>query len=220
MYIWKVVDRPYFHSLLVRVAVIIRTVTTILLFLVAMPLAAQDVETLLSGEVEHGGFGGPVLKGSNVNGSPALFVGGRGGWIINHTLILGGGGYGLVNNIDALVPGAFGARRLQFGYGGFEIEYIRQWDHLLHWSAMVLIGGGAVGYRMLDEETLGFEPPNRMDEIFVVEPAIQVNLNMTEFLRISAGVSYRYVSGVTTPATSNEKLSGGGGVLTFRFGKF
>lgn len=183
-------------------------------------MAAQDVETLFSGEVEHGGFGGPVLKGSNVNGSPALFVGGRGGWIINHTLIVGGGGYGLVTDVDALVPGLFGARRVQFGYGGFELEYINKWDQLLHWSAMVLIGGGAVGYRMLDDETLGFEPPTSMDEIFVVEPAVQVNLNITEFFRISAGASYRYVTGVTTPASSNEKLSGGSAVVTFRFGKF
>ena len=191
-----------------------------LILLFAAPLIAQDAETLFSGELEHGGFGGPVIKAGQINGSPGLFVGGRGGWIVNHSLILGGGGYGLVNNVDALVPGLYGARYVEFGYGGFEIEYVNRWDQLIHWSVMVLVGGGGVGYRSVDDEVLGFDPPHQTDEVFVAEPSVQVNLNVTEFFRISAGASYRYVSGVTSPATSNEKLSGGSGVLTLRFGKF
>lgn len=199
-----------------RIAVI-----TACCILFTLPALAQDAETLFSGEIEHGGFGGPVLKGGQVNGTPALFVGGRGGWIINHSLILGGGGYGLVNNIDALVPSLYGDRRLEFGYGGIELEYVHHWDQLVHWSVMVLVGGGGVGYRSWDEDvrsTVG--PGYPTDEVFVAEPAIQVNLNLTEFFRISAGASYRYVTGVTTPAASNQKLSGGYGVVTFRFGKF
>ena len=188
--------------------------------LITLPALAQDAETLFSGEMEHGGFGGPVLKGGQVNGSPALFVGGRGGWIVNHSLIVGGGGYGLVTNTDALVAGLYGARRLEFGYGGLELEYVHHWDQLLHWSVMVLVGGGSVGYRRVDDVMLGYDPSNHMDEVFVAEPAFQVNLNVTEFFRISAGASYRYVTGVTSPASSNEKLSGGSGVVTFRFGKF
>jgi hypothetical protein len=59
-----------------------------------------------------------------------------------------------------------------------------------------------------------------MDDVVVLEPAVQANLNITKFFRISAGASYRYVSGVTSPATTNKKLSGPGAVLTLRFGKF
>ncbi len=180
---------------------------------------AQDPETLLQdGELDHGGFGGPVIKAGQVNGATGMFVGGRGGWIVGHRFILGGGGYGLVNSIDALVPNAAGDRRLTFGYGGLEIEYINRWDRLMHWSAMVLIGAGGVGYRRSD--AMGGGDVGNADDVFVVEPAVQANLNVTKFFRISAGVSYRYVTGVTTPATTNEKLSGANGVLTFRFGKF
>jgi len=75
----------------------IKRIILIIGSLAAMTVVAtgQEAETLFAGEVVHGGFGGPVLKASTVNGSPALFVGGRGGWIINHSFILGGGGDGL-----------------------------------------------------------------------------------------------------------------------------
>jgi hypothetical protein len=197
---------------------IIATITAAIALLAA-PLNAQNVETLFGeDEVEHGGFGGPVIKFGQVNGTAAGFVGGRGGWIVAHRFIIGGGGYGLVNSIDALVPNATGDTRLNFGYGGLELEYIHQWDRLMHWSAMVLVGAGGVGYRRSD--AMGGGDVGTGDEVFVVEPSLQANLNVTKFFRISAGVSYRYVTGVTTPATTNEKLSGPSGVLTFRFGKF
>jgi hypothetical protein len=41
-----------------------------------------------------GGFGGPVIKVININGENAVRVGGRGGWIINHSFVLAGGGIG------------------------------------------------------------------------------------------------------------------------------
>lgn len=187
--------------------------------LTVAPAASQDVETLFGEEeVEHGGFGGPVLKAGPVNGTTGAFFGGRGGWIVAHRFIIGGGGYGLVNAVDALVPNATGDHRLNFGYGGLELEYISNWDRLMHWSVMVLVGAGGVGYRRSD--AMGGGDVGSMDDVFVVEPAVQANLNITKFFRISAGASYRYVSGVTSPATTNEKLSGPSAVVTLRFGKF
>lgn len=195
------------------------TAVAVLFALIAMPVAAQDVETLFGeDEIEHGGFGGPVLKAGPVNGTTGVFFGGRGGWVVGHRFIIGGGGYGLVNAIDALVPNATGDRRLNFGYGGLELEYVHHWDRLMHWSVMLHVGAGGVGYRRSDGMGGGDVGPT--DEVFVLEPAIQAHLNITKFFRISAGASYRYVSGVTIPATTNEKLSGASGVITLRFGKF
>ncbi|MCU0454401.1 MAG: hypothetical protein MUE68_12170 [Bacteroidetes bacterium] len=190
-----------------------------LLVLIAVPAAAQDVETIFGeNDIDHGGFGGPVLKAGQINGTTGVFFGGRGGWIVAHRFIIGGGGYGLVSAIDALVPHATGDRRLNFGYGGLELEYVHHYDRLMHWSVLVLVGAGGVGYRRSD--VMGGGDLGSADEVFVVEPAIQAHLNITKFFRISAGASYRYVSGVTTPATTNEKLGGANGVLTLRFGKF
>jgi len=59
-----------------------------------------------------------------------------------------------------------------------------------------------------------------MDSFFVIEPSVHVNLNVTTFFRIAAGVSYRYVSGLNSTLSTNADLSGPSGVLTFKFGMF
>jgi hypothetical protein len=75
-------------------AVIITSAAFFLLGADYSSLYAQQTETLFDGEVSHGGFGGPVVKFSEIAGSAGVWVGGRGGWIINlselHTISLGG----------------------------------------------------------------------------------------------------------------------------------
>jgi len=174
-------------------------------------------ETLISGEMESGGFGGPVVKLGTVNGESGIFVGGRGGWIVNHTFVLGGGGYGLVNRINARRPSRNGFQYFQMGYGGLEVEYISEWEKLIHLSLQVLVGGGGVYYSGAEN---GMAHNQEQDAFFVLEPAVHANLNVTSRFVVSLGMSYRYISGVTHPATSNADLGGLNTVLTFRFGKF
>lgn len=192
------------------------TIVILLLCCAAMPVFGQE-ETLITGDIESGGFGGPVIKYGSVNGEGGIFVGGRGGWIINHTFIVGGGGYGLANNIRARVPAPSGHQFLNFGYGGLELEYVAQSDKLTHISVMALIGAGGVSWK---NESGGMVGSDNDDSFFVFEPAAQMNLNVTKNFRISGGVSYRYVSGVNSPASTNADLSGPTAVLTFRFGTF
>jgi len=49
-----------------------------LVIVFTLPLLAQEA-TLINGEIESGGFGGPVLKVTSINGENAVMVGGRGG---------------------------------------------------------------------------------------------------------------------------------------------
>ncbi len=194
--------------------------------LLAIQVFAAE-ETLFSGELSHGGFGGPVVKFSQVNGINSVLAGGRGGWIINHSLIIGGGGYGLVNNIKA--PGVYvdGVQaNLVFGYGGLELEYISRPNRLVHYSMYMLIGGGGISNTIFDEVGEDYENHHHYnhdienDEIWVIEPALNVTLNVTSFFRISAGAGYRYVTGANLTGTSNSDLSNTAFNLTFRFGKF
>jgi hypothetical protein len=196
-------------------------IRTLLLFvsLAAFTAFAQE-ETLINGPIENGGFGGPVLKVGSLNGETALLVGGRGGWIINHSFIVGGGGYGLVNDVKAKVPGPYGERFLNFGYGGLELEYVADAQRLIHYSFQALIGAGGVSWRDQNLHGSMFDSPNNSDTFFIVEPTVNVTLNVTKYFRISGGVSYRFISGVESEASSNPDLSGPSGVLTFRFGKF
>ena len=107
-------------------------------------LSAQ--ETLLEGDIRHGGFGAPVVKFTGIDDRFGVLVGGRGGWIINGSFVLGAGGYGLanVNNFERSVAALGDTRRLVMGYGGLELEYVHRPDELVHFSTNLLIGAGGL----------------------------------------------------------------------------
>ncbi len=189
--------------------------TFIILLFSAISIFGQ-AETLVSGELENGGFGGPVVKFTEIDGKFGLLVGGRGGWIMNHTFVLGFGGYGLVNQLDSdfILNGEM--LPLMMGYGGFEMEYIFSPDNLVHFSIYLLLGGGGLTYKELHD----WNSLKVTDNFWIAEPAVNVELNISSFFRISAGVGYRLVSDVNLGDLTNSDIGGIGGVLTFKFGKF
>ena len=95
----------------------------VVLFMTTGFLAAQE-QVLFGRITSHGGFGGPVVKLSQFDSNLGVLAGGRGGWIIGHKLTLGGGGYGLANDIPVLYDGTDSTRYLDFNYGGFEMGII------------------------------------------------------------------------------------------------
>lgn len=198
------------------------TFSIICLFVIfTTALMAQEETLLQMGEIEHGGYGAVVLKFSSVNNQFALFVGGRGGWIINHAFVLGIGGYGLVNDIPSYVIGPFGERYVAFGYGGLDLEYVFNSDRLIHLSLHALIGGGGVRYRGGWENDMWSNDSGRSsDAVFVFEPGMNLDLNVIKWFRLSAGASFRFVRGSTSGVSTNRDLSGPSAQLTFRFGEF
>jgi len=187
-----------------------------LILLLTVSAFAQET-TLINGDIESGGFGGPVLKVTNINGENAVMVGGRGGWIINHSFVLGGAGYGLVTDVKARVGESI-HQYTEMGYGGLEIEYIASSNDLLHLSMGLLVGGGGIGYKHEDNEN--FDSSHKKNSFFVLEPSVYANLNVTHSFRIAAGVSYRYVSGLNSVVSTNADLSGPSANLIFKFGTF
>jgi hypothetical protein len=175
---------------------------------------SEKDETLISGKIEYGGFGAPVLKSSEIGDDFAFLVGGRGGWILNHAFSIGGGGYGMVNRIVA--EEVQGSPVVQFGYGGIIFEYILNPRKMIHFSAATLIGAGGVGY--LWEHWHGYDMESAA--FFVAEPEISVMLNVTEYFRMGVGGSYRYVKGASFPELSDRDLSSYAVNLTFKIGVF
>ena len=192
-----------------------RTTVIVALCLTWLASGRAQEETLAGEGSESGGFGGPVLKITPIRGKTGILIGGRGGWIINHSFILGGGGYGLASNIGAATPGPGGEPYVDFGYGGVELEYVHNWDKLMHWSVGLLVGGGGVGYKNENGSSGQYSKG-----FFTMEPWVNANMNVTHFFRISIGVSYRWVTGSDSPAASNADLSGVAGILLLRFGSF
>lgn len=200
------------------------------LLIVAGTMQAQE-ETLLGGGFESGGYGGPVVKFTNFNGKFAVMVGGYGGWLINHSFMIGGGGYGLVTShypdhppqVSGPANLSLEGSRMEFGYGGGMLEYIFKPTSVVHSSVSLLIGAGEVSLRYHDAGTFwdmmdGYE--GQKDGVFVLEPSVNVELNVTTFFRVNAGGSYRLVSGASMYGLTNKDLSGPSINLALKFGAF
>ena len=181
--------------------------------------AAQEASTLLGGDVRHGGFGGPVVKFTEINGEFGVLVGGRGGWIINDSFVIGAGGYGLANedHFDGHVDGQGDQEGLVMGYGGLELEYINRPLEVAHVSLSVLVGAGGAAW-----DPLGWGPDwhQDVDAFFITEPALNIVVNVTKHLRIGFGASYRFVGDVELPGLDNKDISGPAGLVTLKLGGF
>lgn len=195
----------------------------IILFLFTTSIYAQR-ETVFEGDIDNGGFGGPVVKFTQVKGNFGVIVGGYGGWLINHQFLIGGGGYGLANDIlaDQQVTDIFGYTerpKLNFGYGGLMLEYYHNPMRLIHFSVSLLVGGGGISYRegFFMEHSSGDNTP---DAFFVLEPGISGELNVAKFFKIGLGASYRWASGVNMVGIKNSDLSNFSVNLALKFGKF
>lgn len=172
--------------------------------------------TVLGRHVSHGAYGGPSLKVTSLAGDGAMFVGGEGGWIIGHQLVLGGGGYASVTDVvspQSLQP-ARGNAHLSMGYGGFRFGGIVRPRRLTHLVFGVLVGGGGASSTTRD----GFF--RQSDGFFVVEPDLAAEVNLATHVRIGIGGSYRFVGGTDVSGFTSTRLSGPAAGLTLRFGKF
>ena len=203
--------------------------TIILLFvLLSCPLMAQE-ETLFSGEIESGWYGGPLFKVGQIIGETGFFVGGQGGWIINHRFVLGAKGYILVNPVDVeglqnIVVG--------FGCGGALLEYIIASNKLLHFSIESMIGVGGVYNDVKDYTKYHDRLEYTGDACFVLEPGINLMLNVAKHFRIGIGATYRYICGidydpgdgnvtrVDYDAISDSDLAGVSAQIILKFGIF
>ncbi len=191
---------------------------TILLLILFGSNASAQVSTLLEGKLEHGGYGGPALKVGQINGETKIFMGGQGGWIINNTIVLGGGGWGLVSDQDVLSSNTEGLGQINMGYGGFLFEYVIRSDQLLHFTVTTLTGAGGLDNSGLDD-SFNFQGGSS-DKFFVFEGGVNVMLNVTEFIRLGAGVTYRSFTGIDKFGFTDSDFDGTTGMVIFKFGRF
>jgi len=197
--------------------------TLLLNLIIAIPatLFAQQLETLVTSEVTHGGFGSLLFGVTSVNGEASYLRGTRGAWSLNfedgHTLNIGLGRYRTQTGFSAVnwQQNGTDTPELRTHYSGFELEYLNRSHKLIHYGVLAMIGGGTVRFR--DSEV---ELDKTSDSYFVFQPGANVHLNVTNWFRISGGLIYRYAGGVNLEGTGNSDLSGFSTIIGLRFGKF
>jgi hypothetical protein len=189
----------------------------------------EQTQTLVQGQHDNSIFIAPDFKFTEVDGRFANLAGIYGGWLIDHKLLLGGGGYFLTNRSDDF----------KMTYGGFVVEYFVRSDQLVNFSIKGLLGAGNAtipsGFGRF-REILPFDIPqigipfgNRseargprfpinfpifpglpafdpIDEgFFVAEPEASIMLNITDTFRIGFGGGYRFIGGA---GRTRDRLDG------------
>lgn len=198
----------------------------VMIVLLAGTAEAQDgnIESLAGGgksRIRVGGFGAPTIKYTTFYDQSAILLGGYAGVMLNSKIMLGAGGYALVNNIEAPEnsPG-YPTQYWNMWYTGFVPEYTIKSDKLFHAAVGLLIGGGGVfkseRYHGVSDENTDWDHSG----FFVGEPHVSFEMNITKYLRIGVGGSYRYVQGSNTSGITDSQLSGPAAHFTLKAGRF
>lgn len=185
------------------------------LLLLCLPAQASDhTKTALIDmeDARSGGFGGPLVKLGTINGDNAVLIGGEGGATFTsgaHSLIIGGAGYGLVNELEWDDTG----RKLEMGYAGLLMGYTHQPDRVVHWESKVLLGAGNVS--IVDSGGSNDEDAN----FLVSEFSLSGEVNVTDFLEIGIGGAYRLTSEPLIDNLDAGDISGPSVFISFQFGQ-
>ena len=183
----------------------------------------EEIKTIFSTPRVNGAYGAFSIGYTEIDGGDALISGARGGIIIDHSLGIGLDGYGFINNLDyhSYLNNDFPEYTLAGGYGGIFIEPILAGTKPVHLSFPILFGIGGVA--LIDDNNSHwnhsyYDVDN--DVFFVLEPAVELEFNMTRFFRAAITASYRYTSNLELIDTDPEVLRGFNFGATFKFGKF
>jgi hypothetical protein len=176
----------------------------------------REYRTILDNQdLRISGMGGPFMQFTSVAGEFGHMMGGGGAVLLND-FFFGGYGLGLTNAIPDYVND-HANDRLTLGHGGFWLGYSLFGDRPVHLSISSLIGWGEFGIMQVD----GYYPFIR-DKIFVLAPMLEVELNLTRYLRIGVGATYNLYAMVDENMHNytGGDLSSPGGFLSFKFGWF
>lgn len=180
---------------------------------------SDEMKTIFSRKSEIRGFGSFDLKLTDFNEDKALFIGGHGGVILNKKFIFGGGGYGLSTSNTFELGDGTEKLELFGGYGGIMLGYIIAPSEIIHISFPVLLGAGGVEVAPIIN---GERSILERSAFFVVEPNVEIEINMTRFMRLAVGGGYRLVQGsdLDIGNISDDDLSSWTAGVSFKFGKF
>lgn len=191
-------------------------ILVLLVLLCSMPLFSQEEEVIFDKARVQGGFGGPTIEWTWMNGQSGVMAGGGGGVILNNFFFGGfgqGGSYAEQVINDRQYP-------INFGFGGLWLGYVVPSPKAIHFFSSLKIAGGGISITEGRED----HGDTLFDEaVFVMQPEAGVEVNMFKWFRIALTANYRIVSGIQPEhlaGLSNSDFNAAGMTLTLRFGKF
>ncbi len=192
------------------------SLSVILILLSKGTFAQEDnaERTLLRRDIVLTDVISPEIKFNSILGDIGTLIGIYGGPMINNRLLIGAcGGVNL------------GHPRVDYGYLGGIIQYVYRPEDMVHMSIQLVVASGT---------TKDYENPKSGlldnfwnisgESFFMVEPGINLEVNITTRVKLVMGVSYRYVSGINSAReeirythVTNEDMSGLNFNISFKF---
>lgn len=175
---------------------------------------SYNPKTLLKdGGRPTGGFLAIQPKMTFLADQEALMLGGQLAMVHGHQFNIGIAGYALLSDVDVqgyyytnlpvyLMPTGV----LEFAYAGLLLEPVFFNKSVVHFTAPVIIGPGIASIR----NTRIWESDSYntfTDVVGVVEPGLNMELNLTRMIRFNFGASYRFVFDSDLPRYNNKSLS-------------
>lgn len=178
----------------------------------------DGIKTIFGKTKSHGGYLGLSCDYTEINDNDGIMMGGQVGWIINHSLVIGVGGYGFIS--DQVDYSSNSYPQISGGYGGLYFEGIALPKFPIHVSFPLLLGvGGVTTYTNYYNDDWSYYADDS-DVFLVVEPGVNIELNMLKFFKLAFGAKYRYTSELYMPNINEEALNGLSFGMTLKFGKF
>jgi hypothetical protein len=191
----------------------------VILMFISFEAKAQEqdsVKSLFGSDVKVSEIWTPEVKINSIQGEVGTLIGFYGGAVFNRSVLLG-----ISGGVNLSHP------EVNYGYFGGILQYIYKPSNLLHCSGQVLLAYGS---------TKDYENPKSglLDNFwnisganfFLMEPGINLELNLSKRLTLVTGISYRYVTGldennenIDITHVTNEDLSGINFTIGLKFNK-
>jgi hypothetical protein len=184
---------------------------------------SDEIQTIVGKHNVVGGYGALSLQYTEIQDRDAFVFGARGAIVLGHMMSLGLAGSGFFNDayIDELTQQNVS---LTGGYGGFFFEPVIFPKYPVHVAFPILIGAGGVSVVERNDDNFWEDDyeSKASDAFLVLEPGIELELNVTRFFRFCLGGYYRYTSDVDIPEYDipTDILKGFSAGVTFKFGRF
>jgi hypothetical protein len=176
----------------------------------------DSARTLLNRNVSFTEVISPEVKLNSIQGDIGTLIGLYGGPMINNTLLIGAcGGVNL------------GHPRVNYGYFGGILQYVFRPEEMVHFSSqLVLAYGTTKDYEDTKTGLLDNFWNISGASFFLMEPGINLEVNITSRMILVLGASYRYVSGlnensedISRTHVTNKDMSGVNFNISLKFCK-
>lgn len=174
--------------------------------------AEEPTQILFQPKKLYPAQGGPAVKLAYFPAGRGLLVGGWGDVVIGESYGIGAGGYSLATELLADVGGK--KRDIGLSYGGLRLERNFLPYQLLYFNVATMIGPGQ-SWSVTRMEGAQREYAT----FFIIEPELNIMLNVTRELRLGLGLGYRATGGADLGFALGSPLNGFAGTFTLLYGK-